>query len=136
MALFTGQLWQDLNKNGNIDPAPTDGGLLATLKATRPGEWSTDDITPAEGSEFNARLCGEYGSGNSDNSKGVHNPFLCTALLTASISYLKSYYGLPDVASNARASAESLTTQRASTQSLMSGVLAHARRVGGTGPGR
>jgi hypothetical protein len=136
MANFTGQLWQDINKNGNIDAAPTDGGLLATLKATKPGEWSTDDITPAEGAEFNARLCGEYGSGNSDNSKGAHNPFLCTALLTSSISYLKSYYGLPDVAGAARASAGSLTTQPASTQALMSGVLAHARGVAGTGPGR
>jgi hypothetical protein len=136
MALFTGELWQDLNKSGNIDPAPTDGGLLATLKATRPGEWSTADITPAEGAEFNARLCGEYGSSNSDNSKGVHNPFLCDALLTATIPYIKLVYGLPDVAGNARASTESLTTQRASTQSLMSGVIAHARRVGGTGPGR
>ena len=137
MANFTGQLWNDVNKNGTIDPAPTDNGLLPTLKATQPGEWSTDAITPAEGSEFNARLCGEYGSGNSDNSKGVHNPFLCTALLTASISYLKFYYpGLADVAGSGRASTESLTAPRTSTQSLMSGVVAHARRVVGTGPGR
>ena len=37
MANFTGQLWNDLNKNGTIDPAPTDGGLLATLKADEAG---------------------------------------------------------------------------------------------------
>jgi predicted CXXCH cytochrome family protein len=125
MAAFTGQLWQDLNKDGNINPAPTDGGLLATLKAQRPNEWTTNDITPAEGAEFNARLCGEYGSGNSDNSKGVHNPFLCDALLTSTISYIKSYYGLADVAG-----------ERSSTQSLMGGVLAHAKGVAGTGSDR
>jgi len=136
MALFTGQLWNDLNKNGTIDPAPTDGGYLATLKATRPEEWTTDALTPAEGAEFNARLCGEYGSGNADNSKGVHNPFLCDALLTSTIPYIKSYYGLADVAGSARASAESPVTPRASTRSFMSGVVAHARRVVGTGPGR
>jgi hypothetical protein len=126
MALLTGQLWNDLNKNGSIDAAPTDGGLLATLKSTKPGEWSTNDITPAEGAEFNARLCGEYGSSNADNSKGVHNPFLCDALLTSTFTYLKSYYGLPDVAG----------ATRASTESLMGGVLAHAKRVALTGPAR
>ena len=112
------------------------GGLLATLKATRPEEWTTDALTPAEEAEFNARLCGEYGSGNADNSKGVHNPFLCEALLTSTIQYIKTFYGLADVTGSARASAESPATQRASAQALMSGVLAHARRVGGTGPGR
>jgi len=137
MALLTGQLWADLNKSGSIDPAPTDGGLLATLKATQPAEWTTDALTPAEGAEFNARLCGEYGSGNADNSKGVHNPFLCEALLTSTFTYLKSYYpGLADVAGIARASTDSLTAPRTSTRSLMSGVMAHARRVAGTGPGR
>jgi len=142
MASLTGQLWADLNKSGSIDPAPTDGGLLATLKATQPAEWTTDALTPAEGAEFNARLCGEYGSGNADNSKGVHNPFLCDALLGSTFTYLKSYYpGLADVAGRMRASTESVSTQRvstqsSSTQSLMNGVIAHARRVGGTGPGR
>ena len=141
MALFTGQLWADLNKSGSIDPAPTDGGLLATLKATRPEEWTTDALTPAEGAEFNARLCGEYGSGNADNSKGVHNPFLCDALLTSTIQYIKTFYGLADVAGSARpstggSSTPSVATQPTSTQSLMSGVVAHARRVVGTGPGR
>ena len=133
---YTDQLWQDLNKDGNINPPPTDGGLLATLKAQNPGEWSTDAITPAEGAEFNARLCGEYGSKNSDNSKGVHNPFLCEALLTSTISFIKINYGLSDVVGNARASAEGLPTPGPSTQNLMSGVIAHARRVAGTRPAR
>ncbi len=124
MQSLTGQLWQDLNKDGNIQAAPTDGGLLATLKQQRPGEWSTAEITPAEGAEFNARLCGEYGSSNSDNSKGVHNPFLCEALLRSTFDYLKiAYPGLADVAAG----------QRPATDRLIGGVLAHARRVAETG---
>ena len=97
MKFYVDQLWINTNANGSIDAAPTDGGLLATLKATKPGEWKSGDgvLSPAEGAEYNARLCGEIGQDNSDNSKGIHNPFLCEALLTATISYLKSYYGLP-----------------------------------------
>ena len=97
MKSFTDQLWRDLNGNGSIQSSPTDAGMLATLKGTRPGEWSTTDntITPAEGAEFNARLCGEYGQSNADNSKGAHNPFLCRALLIATINYVRSYYSLP-----------------------------------------
>ena len=97
MKLFTDQLWQDLNKDGNIQAAPTDAGLLPTVRQQRPNEWNTADITAAEGAEFNARLCGEYGASNSDNSKGVHNPFLCDALLTSSINYIKSFYGVASV---------------------------------------
>ena len=106
MQNLTGQLWQDLNKDNTLQAAPTDGGLLATVKQQRPGEWTTSDITPAEGAEFDARLCGEYGGANSDNSKGVHNPFLCDALLTSTIAYIKSYYALPDVATGPRVSME------------------------------
>jgi predicted CXXCH cytochrome family protein len=95
--LLADEIWRDLDADGNLDAAPTDAGMLATLKQTQPGQWSTSDskITPAEGAEFNARLCGEYGSSNSDNSKGAHNPFLCQALLVASINELHSFYGLP-----------------------------------------
>ncbi|HYV97028.1 MAG TPA: cytochrome c3 family protein [Gemmatimonadaceae bacterium] len=97
MKFLADQLWTDNGTAGTLSATPTDGGLLATLKATKPAEWSTTDnqITPAEGAEFNARLCGEYGQANSDNSKGVHNPFLCEALLTATITYIRSYYNLP-----------------------------------------
>lgn len=97
MKFLADQLWLNLNNDGTLQAAPTDGGLLATVKATRPTEWSTTDnvITPAEGAEFNARLCGEYNQSNSDNSKGVHNPFLCEALLIATINYIRTYYGLP-----------------------------------------
>jgi len=97
MKFFVDQLWINTNGNGSIDPSPTDGGLLATLKVTKPNEWKSGDgiLSPAEGAEYNARLCGEIGQDNSDNSKGIHNPFLCEALLTATISYIKTYYGFP-----------------------------------------
>jgi predicted CXXCH cytochrome family protein len=97
MRSFTDQLWRDLNGNATLNPAPTDGGLLAIVRQQRPGEWSTTDnrITPAEGAEFNARLCGEYGQATSDNSKGVHNPFLCRALLISTIAFIREYYNLP-----------------------------------------
>lgn len=97
MKSFVDQLWVDTNASGSLQAAPTDAGMLATVRASRPAEWSTTDntITPAEGAEFNARLCGEYGQSTSDNSKGVHNPFLCRALLIATINYVRSYYNLP-----------------------------------------
>ena len=103
MKFYTDQLWRDVATPGTINASPTDLGLLPTLKQTRPTEWSTTDntITPAEGAEFNTRLCGEYGASNSDNSKGNHNPFLCEALLIASINYLRTYYALPASTSQA-----------------------------------
>ena len=105
MKSFVDQLWIDSNGSGSLQAAPTDGGMLATVRASNPSQWSTTDntITPAEGAEFNARLCGEYGQSNADNSKGVHNPFLCRALLTATINYVRSYYGLPAPSAATRA---------------------------------
>jgi predicted CXXCH cytochrome family protein len=97
MKFLADQLWLNNNNDGTLQGTPTDGGLLATLKTTKPGEWSTTDnvVTPAEGAEFNARLCGEYNQANADNSKGIHNPFLCEALLIATINYVRTYYSLP-----------------------------------------
>ena len=97
MKFYVDQLWVNSNGDRNLDAAPTDAGMLATLKKAKPSEWSSSDgiLTPAEGAEFNARLCGEIDQSNTDNSKGIHNPFLCEALLTATISYLKTYYALP-----------------------------------------
>jgi predicted CXXCH cytochrome family protein len=102
MKFYVDQLWIDVNASGSLQSTPTDAGLLATLKLTKPAEWSTTDgvITPAEGAEFNARLCGEFGQSNSDNSKGIHNPFLCESLLISTISYVRSYYGLPASVTN------------------------------------
>ena len=105
MKFLTDQLWQNLNNDGNLQAAPTDGGLLAILRQSKPNEWSAADnaISPAEGAEFNARLCGEYGQSNSDNSKGVHNPFLCEALLISTISYIRTFYGLPAASASEQA---------------------------------
>ena len=128
MKFLTDQLWQNLNNDGTLQAAPTDAGLLPTLRQTRPNEWSAADnaISPAEGAEFNARLCGEYGQSNSDNSKGIHNPFLCEALLISTIAYVRTYYGLPAAS--------------ASVQALMEGPiggeLAPSMRISRTPPGR
>ncbi len=113
MKSFVDQLWIDRNASGSLQASPTDGGMLATVRASRPAEWSTTDntITPAEGAEFNARLCGEYGQANSDNSKGVHNPFLCRALLIATINYVRSYYGLPAASVSEQARLDSLNSR-------------------------
>jgi hypothetical protein len=95
MKLLADELWIDSDHNDHLDAAPTDAGLLPTLRASQPLEWAPDArISPAEGAEFNARLCGEYGQENTDNSKGIHNPFLCEALLIASINEVRSTYGL------------------------------------------
>ena len=104
MKFFADQLWINTDGDGTLDAAPTDAGLLASLKASRPTEWTNATVlSPAEGAEFNARLCGEYGQSNSDNSKGIHNPFLCEALLTATISYIRSFYGLPAASAGVQA---------------------------------
>lgn len=97
LKLLADQLWIDNNINGSLNPFPTDAGLLARVRQHFPGEWSTTDnrISPAEGAEFNARLCGEFGQATSDNSKGAHNPFLCQALLVASINQIIATYSLP-----------------------------------------
>jgi predicted CXXCH cytochrome family protein len=95
MKLLADELWIDSDLDDHLDAAPTDAGLLPTLRASQPLEWAPDArISPAEGAEFNARLCGEYGQENTDNSKGIHNPFLCEALLIASINEVRTTYGL------------------------------------------
>jgi predicted CXXCH cytochrome family protein len=98
MKFYTDELWLDLNGDDVLDASPTDGGLLATVHVTHPSDFDANDnvLSVAEASEFNARLCGDYGQPNTDNSKGVHNPFLCESLLIATIEYVRIYYGLPD----------------------------------------
>jgi predicted CXXCH cytochrome family protein len=51
-------------------------------------------VSIAEGALFNARLIGENRYANGDRSKGVHNPFLSTALLAASIEAVQTTYGI------------------------------------------
>lgn len=94
IATLADQIWVDTDHDEVIDAAPTDAGYLATLKATKAAEWTVDaKITPAEGAEFNMKTVAERYS-NGDKSKGVHNPFLARALLSANINELKSAYGL------------------------------------------
>lgn len=108
MKFLADQLWIDSNASSSMQAAPTDAGLLPTVRASNAGEWNSSDgiITPAEGAEFNARLCGEYNQSNADNSKGVHNPFLCELLLIATIEYVQTYYGLPPLRAEVRAAIE------------------------------
>jgi predicted CXXCH cytochrome family protein len=51
-------------------------------------------VSIAEGALFNVRMVAEERYENADRSKGVHNPFLSTALLAASIEAVQSTYGL------------------------------------------
>jgi len=66
--------------------AATITALLAKVPKT---EFDITDnrISTAEGSKFNAELALQAGS-------AIHNPFLCEALLTASIKQLKADYGV------------------------------------------
>jgi hypothetical protein len=123
---YTNQLWIDSNGDDVLDAAPTDGGLLATVHQTQPAEFDASDniLSVGEAVEFNARLCGEYGQSNTDNSKGAHNPFLCEALLIASIDYVKTYYGL------------SGTSPRVALLGSLGGAFARSMHVSGAVPKR
>ena len=89
-------IWVDGDGDQTIDVPPTDQGYLPTIKATIPGELNPSDqrVSPADGAEFNTKLCAERYS-NGDKSKGAHNPFFCEALLRANIDELRAAYGLP-----------------------------------------
>lgn len=106
------QLWLDSDDNGVIDG--TDGGLLAQMVARNTAadqaalDFSSNVTTVAKGALFNAALAATddrenflggkvYGIGFSTHAaagNGVHNPFLLEALLTSSISAVRSAYGL------------------------------------------
>ncbi|HEX6559930.1 MAG TPA: multiheme c-type cytochrome [Longimicrobiales bacterium] len=63
--------------------------LVALAKAKVPADYKTDTtVTPLEGADFNSQIM------EHDLSKGAHNPFYVDALLNASITYIKSYYGV------------------------------------------
>jgi predicted CXXCH cytochrome family protein len=114
IATLADQIWLDNDHDENVDAAPIDGGYLATLKATRPAEWTVDNtITPAEGAEFNMKTVAERYA-NGDKSKGVHNPFLARALLSANVNELRARYGL--------------TPPPAAVQSLVDRTLEQLRR--------
>jgi predicted CXXCH cytochrome family protein len=65
--------------------------LVLAARATPQGtaDWvSNTTVTPVEGADFNSQIM------EHDLSRGAHNPYLVDALLTASISYIKTYYGV------------------------------------------
>ncbi len=103
---LVGVIWQDLNGNKALDAAPTDGGMLATIRATYPGDntiafccgtTSDNKLSAAEGAYFNALMLGKDLYDHNDGSHGVHNAAFYKALLAATIQSLQSTYGLPAV---------------------------------------
>lgn len=85
-------LWKDKDNDGTLDPLPIDSGLLAQVRLTTPGDFSTTGtggtiITVGEGVWFNADLVRR-----ADGSNGVHNPIYAEALLLASTTALRAQY--------------------------------------------
>ncbi len=92
MQLYVDALWKDMNNNGNLDAFPTDSGLLARVKATTPGDFSTSGtgatiVTVGEGVFFNTDMIKR-----ADGSWGVHNPFYAEALMISSTQALRARY--------------------------------------------
>lgn len=113
VGLLVSQLWVDANGNKVLDPAPTDGGYLATIRATYPGNVpeafccspaADNFLSPAEGALFNVMMLGADLYDHNDGSHGVHNPAFYKALLAATVLSVQQTYGLPAV----RGPAESL----------------------------
>ncbi len=99
IAVLADLIWTDLDHDETLDPAPIDGGYLAIVKRDRPLEFPATaalatKITPAMGAFFNMTTFAERYA-NGDGSKGVHNPFLGTALLAGNINELRAAYALP-----------------------------------------
>jgi predicted CXXCH cytochrome family protein len=103
------QLWNDVDGDTVLfeaDPVtgdfiafdPGDTGLLTQIPDPATAFTTADlQISVAEGALFNVRLVGEARYANGDRSKGVHNPFLSTALLAASINAVQAQYFTPTV---------------------------------------
>lgn len=96
MTSYLDVLWKDMDGDMVLDAFPSDSGLLARVKATSPAEFTIDPtITVAEGALFNTTMISTTLAASNDGSHGVHNPPYAEALLLASISELRSRYGLP-----------------------------------------
>ena len=85
-------LWKDKDADGVLDPLPIDSGLLAQVRLTTPGDFSTTGagatvITVGEGTWFNVDMIQR-----GDGSFGVHNPFYAEALLLGSTAALRAQY--------------------------------------------
>jgi hypothetical protein len=78
---------------------PGDTGLLTQLPDPAAAFTTADlQISVAEGALFNLRLVAPARYANGDRSRGVHNPFLSTALLAASINAVQATYFPPPTA--------------------------------------
>lgn len=91
-------MWEDLDGDHTIDAFPTDGGILAKVRANTTDLNPSDAfISAADGAEFNLRLVGEDANGflydNGDKSHAVHNAFIAEAMLRANINELTDLYG-------------------------------------------
>lgn len=133
--LLVDQIWTDLDGDKAVDPAPIDGGYLATIRASTPAAFASDNIiSAAEGALFNVRLVGEGFDSHADGSFGVHNPFLALALLRANIQELQATYGLtapPAAVQRALEEGAAQLRQKAQSATLMT------RRIGAvTAPAR
>jgi hypothetical protein len=121
--LLVDQIWTDLDGDKAVDAAPTDGGYLATIRASDPTAFASDNIiSAAEGALFNVRLVGEGFDDHADGSFGVHNPFLALALLRANIKELQATYGLtapPAAVQRALDEGAAQLRQKAQTATLM-----------------
>lgn len=83
-------LWKDNNGNRVRDAGDT--GLLMQVPAA---EFTVNaTITVAEGALFNTTMISTTLAASNDGSHGVHNPFYAEALLLASISEMRTRYGL------------------------------------------
>ncbi|NOT07656.1 MAG: hypothetical protein HOP28_05535 [Gemmatimonadales bacterium] len=96
IAVLADLLWTDLDNDQALDAAPVDGGWLAIVKRDQPTEFpataaQATKITPAMGAFFNVATFAERYS-NGDRSKGVHNPFLGSALLAGNITEMRAAY--------------------------------------------
>jgi predicted CXXCH cytochrome family protein len=117
LATLLDQIWQDVNNNSIIDPAPTDAGVLPEILQVTGDDTQLDVrddvLTPAEGVLYNAQLATTSErpkfldgavvvgtdtvgfSGHPSSGNGVHNPPFLEALLKASIQYAIDTYALP-----------------------------------------
>lgn len=102
------RIWIDGDNDGNLDPFPTDSGLVAIVRQQTPGDFSITGtgatiITVGEGAFFNVHMVTR-----ADGSWGVHNAFYAEALLLASEAALRRQYTyLPPAPPAVRAQVES-----------------------------
>ena len=108
LAVLADQLWTDTDGDQELFSTddtgafvafdPGDTGLLTQIPSPELAFTTADlQTSVAENALFNLRLVAENRYANGDRSKGVHNPFLSTALLAASINSVQDEYFSPTV---------------------------------------